>query len=141
MANIGTFNNENGAIFQDNSVTVQQNQQNNMQTAQTTEIVDDTNSWKPIGLVMDSSHNKIDFYRVIMALYQEGFFKSASGGRATKKDVFNAFGQMLGKDFSQYTKDLTSGSYIKNDIMIFNRLEKAFMEYENEKLINKKKRE
>ena len=98
MAKIGIFNNETGALFQDNSITIQQNQQNNMQNAQTTEIADDTDSWKPISLVMDSSHNKVDFYRVIMALYQEGFFKSASGGRATKKDVFNAFGQMLGED-------------------------------------------
>ena len=78
MANIGTFNNQSGALFQDNSITIQQNQQNNMQNAQTTGIADDTDSWKPISLVMDSSHNKVDFYRVIMALYQEGFFKSAS---------------------------------------------------------------
>ena len=35
MANIGTFNNETGALFQDNSITIHQNQQNNMQAAQT----------------------------------------------------------------------------------------------------------
>lgn len=133
MAKIGIFNNETGALFQDNSITIQQNQQNNMQNAQTTEIADDTDSWKPISLVMDSSHNKVDFYRVIMALYQEGFFKSASGGKATIKDVFHAFGTMLGEDFDKYAKDLSAGSLKKTEITIFTRLEQAFMAYEQEK--------
>ena len=110
MANIGTFNNETGAIFQDNSFTIQQNQQNNIQANQMTEAADDTDSWKPISLVMDSSHNKVDFYRVIMALYKEVFFKAASGGKATKKDFFHSFGTMLGEDYEKCAKVLSAGS-------------------------------
>lgn len=133
MAKIGIFNNETGALFQDNSITIQQNQQNNMQTAQMTEAPVDTDSWKPISLVMDSSHNKIDFYRVIMALYQEGFFKSANGGRATIKEVFHAFGTMLKENFDGYAKDISAGSLKKTELTIFTRLEQAFMTYEQEK--------
>lgn len=133
MANIGTFNNETGALFQDNSITIQQNQQNNMQTAQMTDVPVDTDSWKPISLVMDSSHNKIDFYRVIMALYQEGFFKSASRGKATSKEVFHAFGTMLKENFDGYAKDISAGSLKKMELTIFSRLEQAFMTYEQEK--------
>lgn len=133
MANIGTFNNETGALFQDNSITIHQNQQNYMQAAQTTEISDDTDSWKPISLVMDSAHNKVDLYRVIMALYQEGFFKSASGGKATIKEVFHAFGTMLKENFDGYAKDISAGSLKKTELTIFTRLEQAFMAYEQEK--------
>lgn len=133
MANIGTFNNETGALFQDNSITIQQNQQNSMQTAQMTDVPVDTDSWKPISLVMDSYHNKIDFYRVIMALYQEGFFKSANGGKATIKEVFHAFGTMLKENLDGYAKDISAGSLKKTELTIFTRLEQAFTTYEQEK--------
>lgn len=137
MANIGTFNNQDGAIFQDNSVTIQQNQQNNVQTQQTAVAGqgenDSTSSEVLIHRTNDDEHSKVDLYRVIMALYQAGFFTTGSGARPTIKKVFQAFGQMLGEDFSKYANDLAAGNNAKNDIIVFQRLETAYQKYREEK--------
>jgi len=118
----------------DHSITIYQ--QNNLQPAQTTDQTSDKDSYKSIRIVMDKTHRKVDLYRVIMALYQEGFFKSAGGGDVAIKDVFHAFGTMLGEKFDNYANDLNAGSkaYDETKDAIFTRLSKAYKEYEDRKL-------
>ena len=79
-----------------------------------------------------SSFEKIDLYRVIMALYEIGAFESVEG-KLTKTKVFKAFGDMLGDDFSDFQNNLSAGSTHKNDIDIFKRLEEGLEKYETEK--------
>lgn len=49
---------------------------------------------------------KHNLYRIIGAMYQAGYFVTEKGGKPTQKDVYNAFGAMLGEDFSDFDKDL-----------------------------------
>ena len=74
------------------------------------------------------SFEKIDLYRVIMALFEIGAFESAEGN-LTKKKVFKAFGDMLGDNFDDFQNNLSAGSKNKNDIDIFDRLKSGFEQY------------
>lgn len=135
--------NDNGSTIVDLSTNiVHENQQNNMYPAQTADYPCDKDSYKPIRLVMDNGHRKVDLYRVIMALSQEGFFKSAGGGDAAIKDVFHAFGVMLDEKFDTYANDLNAGSkaYDETKNAIFSRLSKAYKEYEDKKLEEKQRK-
>lgn len=124
----------------DHSITIYQ--QNNLHPSQMADHSCDKDSYKPIRLVKDNGHRKVDLYRVIMALCQEGFFKSAGGGDAAIKDVFHAFGVMLDEKFDNYANDLNAGSkaYDETKNAIFNRLSKAYKEYEDKKLEEKRKK-
>ena len=82
---------------------------------------------------------KVDLYRVILALYRLGFFESANGEDLDQETVFEAFGRMLGEDFSGYSNNLSRGSDTP-EVDIFRRLEEAFYEYEEGKLEKKKVR-
>lgn len=134
MANIGTFNNQDGAIFQDNSVTIQHNQQNNLQTQQTVVagqgVKDSSTCEVLIRRNKKEICTKVDLFRIIMAMYKIGCFESTDNSRLTQEKVFTAFGNMLGEDFSNYSNDLSSGRNKKNVIDIFKRLEDAFLDYE-----------
>lgn len=77
---------------------------------------------------------KVNLFRVIIALHKLGFFIDKTGNVPDQEDVFNAFGDMLGKDYSKYCKDLSEASKKKNEVTIFQELEKAFAEYEEGKL-------
>lgn len=118
----------------DHSITIYQ--QNNLHPAQAAAPPCDKDSYKSIRLVRDNGHRKVDLYRVIMALCQEGFFKSDGGGDAAIKDVFHAFGVMLDEKFDNYANDLNAGSkaYDETKDAIFSRLSKAYKEYEDRKL-------
>lgn len=74
---------------------------------------------------------------MILALYRLGFFESANGQDLDQETVFEAFGRMLGEDFSGYSNNLSRGSDTP-EVDIFRRLEAAFYEYEDEKLERKK---
>ena len=76
---------------------------------------------------------KVDLYRVIMALYKLGAFEAVDGTQVGPEKVFEAFGNMLGDDFSKYANNLSGGSNNKGDVSIFTRLSDAFNEYEDEK--------
>lgn len=75
MANIGTFNNENGAIFQDNSVTVQQNNLQAQQPAATGQGGKDS-STREVLIRRNKKEicTKVDLFRIIMAMYKIGCF-------------------------------------------------------------------
>lgn len=76
---------------------------------------------------------KIDLYRVIIALYECGFFTDASGAKPSQKQVFEAFGQMLGADFSDFQKNLSESKNFNNDseapTRIFDNLKDAIKQY------------
>ena len=82
---------------------------------------------------------KIDLFRVIIALHEIGAFKSVDGGELHQKDVIQAFGQMLGEDYSGYTNNVSGGTSTENP-EIFDKLKKAFVKYEKKKLKEKEGR-
>lgn len=77
---------------------------------------------------------KVNLFRVVIALHKLGFFVDKAGSAPDQEDVFQAFGDMLGKDYSKYYKDLSEASKKKNEVTIFQELEQAFAEYEEDKL-------
>ena len=79
------------------------------------------------------SFDKVDLFRVIMALYKKGAFEGVDGEELTASKVFQAFGDMLGEDFSKFNNNLSAASVNKNDVRIFKSLEKGFEEYEADK--------
>ena len=136
MANIKNFIAQNGSSFIDNSVTVnavQSNTQNN------NEVVAESTSSRNVGERKDVTLNsakgfKTNLYRTIIALHELGFFVDKSGCQANQKDVFDAFGAALGMDFSKFHKNLSEASKKKSEVTIFQQLERAFNEYEEDKL-------
>lgn len=122
MAHINTFNNQPGATFTDNSLTVNA-QQNNTQFNTENRIGEPSNGdkaetdkeqqkTKPIRLNPDI--DKIDFIRVINAMCEYGFFTTLSGVKAYKKDVFAALGTLLNENFSNYQKNLSESKGVNN---------------------------
>ncbi len=81
----------------------------------------------------DKKGNKADLFRVILGLYETGFFQDPAGGKPTKKDVFAAFGQMLHEDFSEFEKNLSAMKNVNNDSpansSIFDKLKSAVETY------------
>lgn len=77
--------------------------------------------------------NKADLFRVILGLYETGFFQDSDGGKPAKKDVFAAFGQMLHEDFSEFEKNLSAMKNVNNDSpansSIFDKLKSAVETY------------
>ena len=87
--------------------------------------------------------HKINFFRVIKALCLEGFFVDQSGCKADEKDVFAAFGQALGEDFSDYGQNLTESrkhNSIPSHTNIFTSLSDSFADYERQLKDNKESR-
>ena len=77
---------------------------------------------------------KVNLFRIIIAMHKLGFFVDKTGTPPNQEDVFNAFGELFGKDFSKYYKDLSEASKKKNEVTIFEELEEAFADYEAQKL-------
>ncbi len=77
---------------------------------------------------------KVNLFRVVIALHKLGFFVDKTGNVPDQEDVFKAIGDMLGKDYSKYYKDLSEASKKKGEVTIFQELEQAFTEYEEDKL-------
>lgn len=77
--------------------------------------------------------NKADLFRVILGLYETGFFQDSDGGKPAKKDVFAAFGRMLHEDFSEFEKNLSAMKNVNNDspanTSIFDKLKSAVETY------------
>lgn len=145
MAHINTFNNQPGATFTDNSITVNAQQNNTQVCSQTTiaseaedkqETKSGTNKSRPI-YFSGKRGQKIDLFRVILALHECGFFSDGNGGKPRQEDVFNAFGTMLHEDFSKYHRNLHEAGMLKNDsiagISIFDQLKESVEEYYNSK--------
>ena len=136
MANIKNFIAQNGSSFIDNSVTVnavQSNTQNNNEVV--AESTDSRNVGERKDVTLNSAKGfKTNLYRTIIALHELGFFVDKSGCQANQKDVFDAFGEALGMDFSKFHKNLSEASKKKSEVTIFQEMETAFADYEAQKL-------
>lgn len=81
--------------------------------------------------------NKIDFIRVINAMYEVGMFAKVNKGKLTKKDVFQAFGDAVNMDLSNYDKDLSralsDNTSLDKNIRVFDDLREKMTEIFNSK--------
>lgn len=86
---------------------------------------------------------KLNFFRVIKALCDQGFFLDASGAKADDKDVFEALSPALNDDFSDYSGHLSEGlNHHKLDTRseIFQKLRDTYEAYEMDLLEQRKNR-
>ena len=86
---------------------------------------------------------KLNFFRVIKALCDQGFFVDASGAKADDKTVFEALSPALNDDFSDYSGHLSEGlNHHKLDTRseIFQKLRDTYEAYEMDLLEQRKNR-
>ena len=138
MIAIHTLNND--GVINSNTIT-----QNNSQTNYEAAAPSPSAAAQPDDCDTALSHNtpiirfagkrgqKIDLYRVIIALLENGFFTDNNGAKPTQKEVFEAFGQMLASDFSDFQKILSQSRLCNNDsdapTRIFDQLKATIEEY------------
>ena len=70
--------------------------------------------------------SKIDFIRIINALWELNAFVKDNGTYPTKQNTMIAFGNILGIDLSNYDKDLSkalNNSSVEVNIEIFKKME------------------
>lgn len=81
--------------------------------------------------------SKIDFIRVVNALYELGLFQDEQGGSITKKEVFTTMGRFVNMDLSDYDKDLsrslTDSTALEKHLKIFNQMKEKMEEIFNSK--------
>lgn len=131
MANINKFHNEAGALFKDESVTL--NVQQNIGKQNETPIVVREDEVCESKIRLAESFPKVDLQRVIIALIKLGAFETDKGTEVKQKAVFETFGKMLGTDLSKYSRAFSDASYNKSEEGIFRKLENAFRAYEAQK--------
>ena len=129
MANIVNFKNEAGAVFKDESVTLNVQQNFGGSSNPTEENVEIDTEIKRA-----ESFTRIDLIRVFLALHKAGAFESRSGGHVFQAAVFRALTSMLGEDFTNYSRDLYDASSTKNGDKIFDELKIFYQKYEADKL-------
>ena len=138
MANINKFHNEAGAVFKDDSVTLNVQPVINSVTPSEVDVQEDTTS----GLIAISDEGaQVDLLRIAVAAYRTGLFKRRDGRKLNQIDVIRAFTNMVGIEISNPYNDLrdekVNGSTASTEI--FDALKRAFIEYEDEKLERSKK--
>ena len=138
MANIGKFNNEAGAVFKDESLTVNVQPVINSVAPSEVDVQDDVTS----GLIALSEEGaQVDLLRIAVAAYRTGLFKRRDGRKLNQIDVIRTFTKMVGIEISNPYNDLrdekVNGSTASTEI--FDALKRAFIEYEDEKLERSKK--
>ena len=138
MANINNFNNEAGAVFKDESLTVNVQPVINSVTPSEVDVQDDVTS----GLIALSEEGaQVDLLRIAVAAYRTGLFKRRDGRKLNQIDVIRAFTKMVGIEVANPYNDLrdekVNGSTASTEI--FDALKRAFIEYEDEKLERSKK--
>ena len=138
MANINNFNNEAGAVFKDESLTVNVQPVINSVAPSEVDVQDDVTS----GLIALSEEGaQVDLLRIAVAAYRTGLFKRRDGRKLNQIDVIRAFTKMVGIEISNPYNDLrdekVNGSTASTEI--FDSMKRAFIEYEDEKLERSKK--
>ena len=80
---------------------------------------------------------KLDFIRIVNAMYDLGFFVDANGGKLTKKAMFTAMGNAVNIDLSTYDKDLSrslsDSTALEKHLRIFDELKDKMEEIFNSK--------
>ena len=138
MANINNFNNEAGAVFKDESVTLNVQTVSNSVTPSVVDVQEDATP----GLIAISDEGaQVDLLRIAVAAYRTGLFKRRDGRKLNQIDVIRAFTKIVGIEVANPYNDLrdekVNGSTASTEI--FDALKRAFIEYEDEKLERSKK--
>ena len=138
MANINNFNNEAGAVFKDESLTVNVQPVINSVAPSEVDVQDDVT---PGLIALSEEGAQVDLLRIAVAAYRTGLFKRRDGRKLNQIDVIRAFTKMVGIEIKNPYNDLrdekVNGSTASTDV--FDALKRAFIEYEDEKLERSKK--
>ena len=138
MANINNFNNEAGAVFKDESLTVNVQPVINSVAPSEVDVQDDVTS----GLIALSEEGaQVDLLRIAVAAYRIGLFKRRDGRKLNQIDVIRAFTKMVGIEIKNPYNDLRDEKVTDSTASteIFDSMKRAFIEYEDEKLERSKK--
>lgn len=138
MANIKNFNNEAGAVFKDESLTVNVQPVINSVAPSEVDVQDDVTS----GLIALSEEGaQVDLLRIAVAAYRTGLFKRRDGRKLNQIDVIRAFTKMVGIEIKNPYNDLRDEKVTDSTASteIFDSMKRAFIEYEDEKLERSKK--
>lgn len=138
MANINQFNNEAGAVFKDESLTVNVQPVINSVAPSEVDVQDDVTS----GLIALSEEGaQVDLLRIAVAAYRTGLFKRRDGRKLNQIDVIRAFTKMVGIEIKNPYNDLRDEKVRDSTASteIFDSMKRAFIEYEDEKLERSKK--
>ena len=138
MANINNFNNEAGAVFKDESLTVNVQPVINSVVPSEVDVQDDVTS----GLIALSEEGaQVDLLRIAVAAYRTGLFKRRDGRKLNQIDVIRAFTKMVGIEIKNPYNDLRDEKVRDSTASteIFDSMKRAFIEYEDEKLERSKK--
>lgn len=138
MANIVNFKNEAGAVFKDDSVTLNVQPVINNVTPSEVDVQEDTNP----GLIAISDEGaQVDLLRIAVAAYRTGLFKRRDGRKLNQIDVIRAFTKMVGIEIKNPYNDLRDEKVTDSTVSteIFDAMKRAFIEYEDEKLERSKK--
>ena len=138
MANINQFNNEAGAVFKDESLTVNVQPVINSVAPSEVDVQDDVTS----GLIALSEEGaQVDLLRIAVAAYRTGLFKRRDGRKLNQIDVIRAFTKMVGIEIKNPYNDLRDEKVTDSTVSteIFDAMKRAFIEYEDEKLERSKK--
>ena len=138
MANINNFNNEAGAVFKDESLTVNVQPAINSVAPSEVDVQDDVTS----GLIALSEDGaQVDLLRIAVAAYRTGLFKRRDGRKLNQIDVIRAFTKMVGIEIKNPYNDLRDEKVTDSTASteIFDSMKRAFIEYEDEKLERPKK--
>lgn len=138
MANINNFNNEAGAVFKDESLTVNVQPVINSVAPSEVDVQDDVTS----GLIALSEEGaQVDLLRIAVAAYRTGLFKRRDGRKLNQIDVIRAFTKMVGIEiknpYNDHRDEKVRDSTASTEI--FDSMKRAFIEYEDEKLERSKK--
>ncbi|WP_288572154.1 hypothetical protein [Segatella copri] len=78
---------------------------------------------------------KLDFIRVLNAMYEKGFFKDEQQNKISKKEVFETFGECLNMDLSKFQNDLsrslTDSTALEKHLKVFEDLKDKMEEIFN----------
>ena len=138
MANIVNFKNEAGAVFKDESVTLNVQTVSNSVAQSEVDVQDDVAS----GLIALSEEGaQVDLLRIAVAAYRTGLFKRRDGRKLNQIDVIRAFTKMVGIEIKNPYNDLRDEKVRDSTASteIFDSMKRAFIEYEDEKLERSKK--
>mgnify|MGYP006872993624 CR=1 FL=1 len=121
-----------GCVFAMPGATVSQ------QPAREVKAAEPAGPREPAPVVLSPARGmKIDFIRVMNALYELGFFQTRLGGRLTKKEFFTAIGQAVSVDLSNYDKDLSrstsDSTALEKHLRVFDDMRQKMTEIFNSK--------
>ena len=130
---IGTFNNEEGAVFNNNSLTINAQTVTSDTTPSEVDVQEDATP----GLIAISDEGaQVDLLRIAVAAYRIGLFKRRDGSKLNQIDVIRAFTKMVGIEIKNPYNDLRDEK-VKDSTAstkVFDAMKRSFKEYEDEKL-------